>query len=234
MKNLLLLLTVLFSSVAFAQNGEKNFIDQNYIEVVGKAEMEVTPDRIYIQIRLNEKDLKNKESLVEKESDMIKKLEEIGIDVSKDLLVKDISSSFKYYLITKNEILLSKEYQVLVRDSKIVSKILIEIEKVGISNISIERVENSKITEFRKEVKINAIKAAKEKAEYLANAVNQQIGRAIYIKEIDNNNGFITGASNTILIRGSSSLYGSKASTPDIEFEKIKLEYSILCKFELK
>jgi len=234
MKNLLLLLTVLFSSVAFAQNGEKNFIDQNYIEVVGKAEMEVTPDRIYIQIRLNEKDLKNKESLVEKESDMIKKLEEIGIDVSKDLLVKDISSSFKYYLITKNEILLSKEYQVLVRDSKIVSKIFIELEKVGISNISIERVENSKITEFRKEVKINAIKAAKEKAEYLANAVNQQIGRAIYIKEIDNNNGFITGASNTILIRGSSSLYGSKASTPDIEFEKIKLEYSILCKFELK
>ena len=58
MRNLLLLTTILFSSIAFAQNGEKNFIDQNYIEVTGKAELEIAPDRIYIQIRLNEKDLK--------------------------------------------------------------------------------------------------------------------------------------------------------------------------------
>lgn len=233
MRNLLLLTALLFSSLAFAQYGQKNFIDQNFIEVTGKAEMEIAPDRIYIQIQLNEKDFK-KESLADKEKEMIKKLEELGVNTSKDLLIKDISSSFKYYLITKDEILLSKEYQVLVRDPKTASNVFIELEKVEISNISIDRLESSNIIEYRRQVKINAINAAKEKAEYLAKAINQDIGRAIYIKEFDNNFGYKSTQSNSILIRGNSSLYGSRAALPEIDFEKIKLEYSILCKFELK
>ena len=35
----------------------KNFIDENYIEVTGKSEMELIPNEIYLQIYLQEKDL---------------------------------------------------------------------------------------------------------------------------------------------------------------------------------
>jgi len=87
---------------------------------------------------------------------MVSALEKLGIDVSKDLLIKDISSNFKYYLLTKNDILLTKEYQILVRDGKIASQIFIELEKIGISNVSIDRLDHSKIEQFRREVKINA------------------------------------------------------------------------------
>ncbi|MBK7869291.1 MAG: hypothetical protein IPJ74_00735 [Saprospiraceae bacterium] len=43
MKNLLLLLLCL-PLFSHAQSGVKNFIDQPYIEVTGKAEMEIVPD----------------------------------------------------------------------------------------------------------------------------------------------------------------------------------------------
>lgn len=217
------------------QNDVKNFIDQNYIEVVGKSEMEITPDLIYIKVNISEKDTKNKISVSELEKSMISTLEGIGIDVSKDLLIKDISSNFKYYLLTKNAILLTKEYQILVRDGKTASQVFLELEKIGISNVSIENLDNSKIELFRKEVKVNAIIAAKDKAESLTKAINQTLGRAIYIQELNNISNDLRN-SNSIMIRGNSSIYGSNAPSPalDFDFEKIKIEYSVLCRFELK
>jgi uncharacterized protein len=237
MKHLIIGLFLVISLKGISQNGDKNFIDQNYIEVTGKSEIEVIPDLIYIKIQLSEKDSKIKTSIQDQENALISKLKEIGIDISKDLLIKDISSNFKYYLLFKNDILLSKEYEVLVRDGKTASKVFIELEKIGISIVSIDRLDNSNITNYRKEVKIAAIKAAKDKAESLAFAIGQNIGRAIYIQEIENNynNSGSPGASNSIMIRDfSTGIYGSNAQLPDIDFEKIKLSFSILCRFELK
>ena len=57
MKIVCIVLSLLLGSfVAMAQSGEKNFIDQNYIEVSGTAEMEIVPDQIYLKIVISEKD----------------------------------------------------------------------------------------------------------------------------------------------------------------------------------
>jgi uncharacterized protein len=231
----ILLFLLLTPFLTNAQTGDKNFIDQNYIEVTGSSEIRITPDLIYIKILINEKDNKNKAPLADRENAMISKLKEIGIDVNKDLLIKDISSNFKYYWLTKTEILLSKEYELIVRDGKTTSRVFIELEKIGVSNVSIERLDNSNIEKFKKEVKVGAIKAAREKAESLTNAIGQNIGRAIYVQELENNHrGGTPGTSNSIMIRGASSIYGSRAPEPEMDFEKIVLEYSIMCRFELK
>ena len=234
MKKILLLLlwTPLFVN---AQTGDKNFIDQNYIEVTGKSEMEIAPDLIYIKILVNEKDNKTKLTLADREGKMISKLKDLGIDINKDLLIKDISSNFKYYWLTKAEILLSKEYQLTVRDGKTASRVFVELENIGISNLSIDKLDNSNIEKYRKEVKIAAIKAAKDKSEALASAIGQSVGKAIFIQELESNyrTGDMSGTAN-IRIRGASSLYGSRVQEPEIDFEKIRLDYSILCRFELK
>lgn len=230
----LILVFLIIPFLSYGQTGDKNFIDQNYIEVTGNSEMEISPDLIYIKILINEKDNKNKISLSDRENTMISKLKEIGIDINKDLLIKDISSNFKFYWLTKSEILLAKEYQLLVRDGKTASKVFIELENIGISSVTIDRLDNSNIQKYRKEVKIDAIKAAKEKAELLATAIGQSTGRAIYIQELE---GVAPNVSNRIVIRGmasNSSLYGSRSPEADIDFEKIRLEYSIICRFELK
>jgi uncharacterized protein len=219
----------------FGQGHEKNFIDQNYIEVEGKAQMEIVPDLIYLKIVLSEKDTKNRIALSELENKMTGKLQEIGVDVKKDLSVDDFSSYFRNKIISKAEIILTKEYQLVVHDSKTVAKIFFEFEKIGISNVNVDRLDHSKITEFRKEVKVNAIKAAKDKAEYLAKAIGQDIGRAIYVQELDNEINYNT-ANQIARNRGVSRsyYYDESKQLVDIDFDKIKLEYSILTRFELK
>lgn len=236
MKKALAILAILLSSAAFGQQGEKNFIDQNYIEVTGKSEMEVTPDKIYIKIIVSEKDIKGK-SITEIETSMIAKLQDIGIDIQKDLSIKDVASNFKNYWIAKSDIILRKEYQLLVCEGTLAGKVFVELQSIGISNISIDKVESSKIADYRKEVKLHAIKAAQEKAKSLAEAIGQNAGRAIYVREVDSNgyeslHGKIPG----IVVRGyaNSVISVSDKLEQNIEFEKIKLEYSVLARFELK
>lgn len=233
MKTKLMTIIMVFPLILFAQNGQKNFIDQNFIEVTGKSELRITPDLIYVKIMLSEKDEKGKNSLQQNESNLVKKLTELGVDVKKDLMISDISSNFKYYLLSKNDILLTKEYMLVLHDTKMVSRVFLDLEKIGISNVSIDRTDNTKMEDFRREAKEAAIIAAKEKAEYLTKAIGQNIGRAIYIQEVENNFTINNpGTSNTIQIRGTGSIYGSNA--PEVEFEKIILSYSVICRFELK
>jgi len=237
MKHLIIGLLLTFTLSAFSQVGEKNFIDQNYIEVTGKAELDIVPDLIYLKIILSDKDNKNKQSLDEIEKSMISKLTDIGIDINNDLSIRDFTSNFKNYWISKPDIVLTKEYQLIVHETKTLQKVFFELQNLGISNLTIDKLDHSKIEQFRKDVKNNAIKAARDKAESLTSTINQTIGKAIYIQELDNQflsnalQGRLAGAN--IRIRGASSLSKSE-STPDIEFEKINLQYSILVRFELK
>lgn len=108
-----LISTLLFTVTiltGYGQEPGKNYIDQNYIEVTGYAEKQITPNRIYLKILINEKDIKGK-TLEQIEKSMMAKLQDIGIDVSKDLVIKDFISNFKNYWILKSDILLTKEYQ---------------------------------------------------------------------------------------------------------------------------
>ncbi|MBE0651794.1 MAG: SIMPL domain-containing protein [Bacteroidales bacterium] len=227
---------VLAYVTAFAQTGEKNFIDQNYIEVTGKAQMEVAPNEIYLKILVNEKDFKGKQDLQKIEERMIKKLSDMGIDVSKQLAIKDLSSNFQKYWLKRTEINSSKEYQLKVKSAATAGAVIQELNSIGISDISVEKVENTDIQKYRMEVKVMAIKAAKEKAIALTSAIGQKIGKAIYIREIENPvfNVYQAKGYTNMLIRGASSTGDSKPQEPDIEFEKTKLQYSVLVRFILE
>lgn len=215
-----------------AQTGEKNFIDKPYMEVSGKAEMEVTPDRIYMSITINEKDSKGKTVLAQSEKDMINKLKALGIDTKKDLSVQDMSSNFKKYWVKSSDIMTSKEYQLLVTTAQMAGNVMQELEKIGISNVSILRVDHSLMEQYRREVKLKAIKAAREKATDMASAIGQTAGKAIYIQEVDFGNmyvGRMAGLESNVSFK----VRNADISAPDIEFEKIKLEYQVNAKFEL-
>ena len=235
MKYIICIVISLFAANSFSQMGSKNFIDQNYIEVHGKAEQEVTPDQIFLKVVVNEQDSKGKQSLEELEKGMIEKLIEIGIDVKKDLVIMDMASNFKNYWLKNKDIYSMKEYQVECKDARTAGLVFQELETLGISNISIERIDHSELERFREEVKVAAIKAAKQKAEALAEAIGQSIGKAIYIQELEHQL-YRAQASNMQMSNISIKEYSDSESNPlpDIEFEKIKLEYTIRVSFELK
>jgi len=180
--------------------------------------------------------LKGKQNIEEIENLMTVKLSEIGIDISKNLAIKDMVSNFRNYWLKNSKINSIKEYQLLVDNSKTAGQVFQELESLSISNISIERVEHSEIQKFKTEVKILAIKAAKEKAIILTNAIDQNIGKAIYIQELNSQvyrtmQRQVTGLSNIVVREYSDKM--KMEIEPEIEFEKITLEYSILVRFEI-
>ena len=111
-KTIVLAAALLIAAGASAQ--EKNFLDKPYIEVTGKADMEVTPDEIYVRIVINEKDNKGKVSVEQQEKEMFRRLKAAHIDIEKDLVVQDMTSDLQTYFLRKNAILSTKTYQLKV------------------------------------------------------------------------------------------------------------------------
>lgn len=233
MKKLMILVMVLFSANVFAQ-GTKNFIDQNYIEVTGKAEKKITPNEIYIRIVIDETDNKGKVSVEQQERDMLKALKALNIDVEKNLKVLDQGSNFKDYILKKNVILTSKEYLLLVSTGQMAGNVFIRLENIGISNISIDHVDHSDIEQFKREVKIEAVKAAKEKASDLASAIGQEVGRALYICGNENHYPRYGMSNMKLMANVTMDMASGIEEAADLEFEKITLEYSVQVYFELK
>jgi uncharacterized protein YggE len=214
--------------VVFAQ---KNFLDVGYVEVSGTAKMEVVPDRICLRIVINETDSKGKIAVHNQEQDMISALKTIqGINITEDLTMKDLESKFKYRKVLDNQIFLSKEYELVVKSGKTASEVITKLEKTGISNISLLKIDHSQIEQFRRTVLENAIKEAKAKASSLAESIGQSIGKAIHINE------------RQVYMANRSELYLSKSASyeaageyaSDVEFSKIKIEATVDVKFELK
>ncbi len=236
MRKLFLTLTVNFILVISALGQYKNFIDQPYIEVMGYADTLVTPNRIYIKIVLSEKDNKNKMSVEEQENKMFQILQNLGINIKKDLTVSDFLSSYKHYLFKQNDNQQIKKYILKVENSEIVNSVFSQLDKIGISNISIDKVEHSDIDKFKNICRIRAIKNSKEKAMTITKAISQTLGKAIYIKEKENNDEYFEPVPvYGVRIRGFSSF---KSNTNEqkykIDFEKIKVSSTIEAKYILK
>ncbi|MDR1180714.1 MAG: SIMPL domain-containing protein [Bacteroidales bacterium] len=230
MKKVVIISVCILSSmmVVFAQ---KNFLDVGYVEVSGTAKMEVVPDRICLRIVINETDSKGKIAVHNQEQDMISALKTIqGINITEDLTMKDLESKFKYRKVLDNQIFLSKEYELVVKSGKTASEVITKLEKTGISNISLLKIDHSQIEQFRRTVLENAIKEAKAKASSLAESIGQSIGKAIHINE------------RQVYMANRSELYLSKSASyeaageyaSDVEFSKIKIEATVDVKFELK
>lgn len=229
----LLIIAFLLPLLLEAQIGEKNFIDQNYIEVTGKAEMKITPDLIYIGIVLSEGDNQDRTSIASREKKMISAFKELGIDVETDLMVKDMSSSFKNFFLKKDDVLITKEYQLIVHDAQTAAKVFSELERLNISNVNIEKLDHHRMEEFTKEVKVKAVKAAHDKAQALATAIGQSAGRALFIQELDFHT-FNALRQSNVMIENEMGDVNAVSQEPNIDFDKIVLNYSVLCKFELK
>lgn len=225
---------ILITSVSlFSQ--EKNFIDKPYIEVEGKADTLVTPNRIYIDVLITEKDTKGKKSVEDLEKEMFIKLQAIGVDIKKDVSMKDMLSTFKKYFLKSTDIQKSKSYSILVYDATQTTKVFIGLEEIGISNVKIEKTEHSESQNIQLKINSKAIKNAKATAESYLNPLNQKVGKAIFIGHITTTN-MLQGSVSGVRIRGYSSSYEteSKGYISPIEFEKIKISSDVGVRFSIE
>ena len=226
MKKIFTLVSILLiHTIGLAQ---KNFIDQNYITVKGKAEMHIAPDEIYINILIDENDKKGGISVEKQEAKLISGLKSLGIDINQAVKVKNFNSDYQKMFLKKDDIIKTKKFELLVKNTDQLQKVFNLLEKLEVSNAHISKTNHSKIESFKKEVKVNAITAAKSKAEYLSAAINQTIGKAILINELNTNN--IYGLANNVQMLESREQQGSN----QYEFGNIILTESVEVYFELK
>ncbi|MEG0929022.1 SIMPL domain-containing protein [Chryseobacterium sp.] len=201
-------------------------VKKNAIEVTGVAEMEVEPDEIIFSIGIK---ADNKNDLADNE----KKL----FDILKNAGVKNEDIKFKsmYQNIYSKTAKFSKNYQFKANAKSNISKIFEDLNQKWVSSLNISEVKNTKIADFRKAVKINALKAAKEKADYLLESMGKKTGNAIEIVEIED---YTSDTVMPVAYKGRMSNVQMEMAdaSADISFdniENIKLKYSIKTRYEI-
>ena len=212
--------------------------DRRIIEVSGSAERLITPDEFTFKITLNERiENKQKITIEQQEASLRDELSKLGIDVAKDLTIFDISSTYLRQKKVK-DVLGTKDYRLKLRDLKKIAQLQDLADRLNVGKLDLIDTESSEITRHRKETKIEAIKAAKAKAEYLLEAVGEHIGKAVYIQEIAEETpraNVYANYSNSNTVNTSRSVGGSyDAGDDQLSFSQIKLRYVIVAKFEIE
>ena len=99
-------------------------------------------------------------------------------------------------------------------------------------------IQSTTIDSLRKEIRIAAIKAAKTKADYLLNAIGEQTGKPLIVREnsVLNENVYTRNVNRVSNYSNTRFLEESDKSTDDeeIQFQKIKIQSSIYVKFLIK
>ncbi|UOU98353.1 SIMPL domain-containing protein [Chryseobacterium daecheongense] len=200
-------------------------VKKNAIEVTGIAEMEVKPDEIIFNIGIK---ADNKNDLAENEKKLFEILKKNSVkneDIDFKSMYQNMYSKPKTFV---------KSYQFKVNTKTEVTQLFEDLNQKWVSNINIAEVKNTKIADYKKAVKINALKAAKAKADYLLESIGKKTGNPLEIIEIEDY------TSDAILPayaqRKVSNIQMEAEATQDYSFdniENIKLKYSIKTRYEI-
>ena len=233
MKNIIISLLIVFSLSLSAQN-EKTGLRS--IEVNGSAEMEVEPDEIVLVIGIQEyweeefeensepEDYKTKVPLAEIEDELIKKMRKAGID-KKNVKVKNVGN---YWRQRGKEFLFSKQLKVELNDFSKINDLIDILDAKGIRNMNIGELRNSKIDKFKTQVKIEALKNAREKAKVLVESLGEELGEVITITEISS--GFVRPMYEAEMMARSTEMQQERID----QIQMIKLEYQVQATFRIK
>nr|WP_294789809.1 SIMPL domain-containing protein [uncultured Mucilaginibacter sp.] len=231
MKKLSIIIALISISVVsgFAQGVDL----RRKIEVSGTVEKQVTPDIINVSISLKEYfDGKTKITISQLEQQLEKAVQAAGI-AKEDFTINNLSS-YNYIDPKKKttDFLASKQYGIRFRDLNKFNQVLSKVDAKGIQSTNIASYDYSKMTELKKELQVQALLAAREKANALVVALNEKLGSVIQISEVEMGNDypqprFKTYSANVAM--------AADAAVPesDIDVQKIKLTFRINAVFEI-
>ena len=227
-------------SPAFSQVKSEQLMQVPNIEVAGFAEMEVVPDEIYFSISLreyytDEKNQKDKVNISTLEKQLIKAVADAGLP--KESLSISGVGGYQNYVDKKKKpatFLENKQYELKVASPEKLDGILSKVESRGVQYANVARVDHSKKEEFKKQVKIDALKAAKTKAEYLVASLDQKLGKVLEIKELDENLYFPQPVFAKANVRAFAAESADAVADSDVQYQKIKISYRMQAAFEIK
>ncbi|MFL5728415.1 MAG: SIMPL domain-containing protein [Cytophagaceae bacterium] len=237
-RTILLSMCLVVSGLSMAQTASD---EKKSIHVTGSAEMEIIPDEIYYTIVLQEYMNKDKQKVdIEKmEKELQASVSGAGI-AKENLQIENVfGQQWVYKKRKQHDFLASKRYVIKLSDLSRIDGILDKIDAQGIDQAYVSRYSHSKIEQYRKDLKIQAIKNAKEKAKYLLEAIGEQLGEATYIQEINSGTPLVWDLNPTYQYASNSSsglAYNSEAGFDAgiLNFKTIELRFEINVTFKIK
>lgn len=200
-----------------------------YIEIVGTSEISIDPDQIFIDIQISENTTKSSKNIEQQEQILIAELKKAGINTDK-LVVADASAYYGKSGWLSKEVVKSKNYELKVNNATEAGRTFEALAALNIQNAGISRTDHTQMDMYKKQAKIEAIKAAKDKAKYLLEAIGEDLGSALIINEQEN--GF-----RPQLMRANAAMSNNGAYQADHEmvegFKKIEITASIYTKWQI-
>lgn len=223
----IIVLLIAISLAGFAQNVDL----RRKIEVTGISEKEVTPDIINVSISLKEyMDGRTKVTISQLENQLETAINEAGIPKS-DFRINNLSSYNYVYQKKKNpDFLASKQYAIRFHDLNRFDQIMSKIDPKGVQSTNIDSYDYSKIAEVKKELKIQALLAARDKAAYMLGALNEKLGSVLNITETDNTNYNYMAKP---MMYSNRVMAADAAPESDIDVKNIKLSFQVQAVFEI-
>ena len=228
MKKVLVLMFAALVSVgtSWAQNE-----NQRTIEVYGYCEKEFTPDRIYIGFTLKE-NAKDKVTVVGQQTEVIKALKQLGINVDTRLTIKDMYGNTVGKNPRKSEVLQTRNYELLVTDAQTVGEVYSALQELKVYSLRINRVELSTYEDEKLKIMGEAVKNARRVADVLAESAGCRIYGVMQIV-CRESLGHNTLAGDYVMLK-SARMTGESSNaepTPMVEFRKVKITSMVEVKY---
>ncbi len=211
----------------------------NKIEVTGSAEMEVVPDEVYVSITLQEyrKENKSKVSIDEISRNFISTCEKAGI--GKERIEVQNMSGFdqsEWYVRKRKkeqpDLMQQTSYTIKFSSPGEIDRLANLLDDNATQNIYIIKTSHSKETEFRKQLKTQALQNAKAKASYMLEGIQSKAGKVIYVREIEATDMAYPMYKNAMLM--ANSVMESGGANDGLNFKKIKYHFDVEAHFEIQ
>ncbi len=162
-----------------------NNMPPKLITVTGSAEMNVEPDQVELTIT------------VYSERANFEKHENELMDICKKHGIPDSELAFKnqlgfndwyhwyWWWYYRNSSAVYQTYKLKINSKLDFLNFVKDLNKTWVQNITISATTNKDIQVYRKEVKKEAIRMAKEKATYLLEAIDEKLGGVVSIEEVN-------------------------------------------------
>lgn len=235
MKTFVVLITLWLGGI-MSLSAQESGCNSRYIEVTGSSEIEIIPDEIHFMIIIKEywreefekkskpEDYRTKVPVNEIEHNLMNTLKQAGIRPA-DIQTKEVGD---YWRERGKDFLIAKTFDIKLQNFEQINRIIQTVDTRGIQSMNIGELKNKDLQEYRKKGKIEALKAARQKAVYLVEAMGQKLGNVLRIIEPEERNlNYFQPQSMT-----SNVAFQNYENNPE-NFRTIKLRYQMTARFEI-
>ena len=230
MKKLMLLPFLLLPFIGSAQ---ETFKGEHFIEVTGTADREIEPNEIYVLVRIKEFEENRQKTVLEKiEKDFYNAVKEAGID-RKRVELADAGSDLEKFRRKDKEAFREKTFQIKLTSGGELEKFIEKLSAVKVDSVDVTKLHHSDYEKIKLELKVQALKIAKEKAEVLLRSIGSEVGKPIMVRDFDFHQPYMEMNANVRMYKQNMDGAQEAAEEP-IAFRKIKMQAQITAQFEIK